>query len=165
MGKSERMAAEQMLAEAREDVKHADQKASVLLAALGIGFGAVVGGQLQAGWSASSLSGGSQTMFWIGVALAVASVGACALAVWPRYDLNERPDYGVTYWGHIAAFKRLADLEDALDAQSDPSERRVRHQLWKVSQLVLTKYRCVRWALVLGASAGALLYLATVVIR
>lgn len=44
---------QRMFEEARADVTHADQKASVLLAALGIGFGAVLGGQLSAGWDSS----------------------------------------------------------------------------------------------------------------
>lgn len=52
MSKSQQFAMEQMLTEARDDIKHADQKASVLFAALGIGFAAVVGGQLSAGWEA-----------------------------------------------------------------------------------------------------------------
>jgi hypothetical protein len=35
-----------MLAEARADVVHADQKASVVLGVLGVGYAAVLGGQL-----------------------------------------------------------------------------------------------------------------------
>jgi len=165
LGETGRIAAEQMLVEARDDIKHADQKASVLLAALGIGFAAIIGGQLSAEWDSNSLTGGAQIVFWIGVGSAIASVGASALAVWPRYQLDDSPLYGVTYWGHIAAFKRLTDLEEVLDAQDGPNERRTRHQLWRVSQLVLKKYRYVRLSLIFGALAGVLLGLATVVIR
>jgi hypothetical protein len=165
MSKSQQFAMEQMLAEARDDIKHADQKASVLLAALGIGFAAVVGGQLSAGWDSASLSHFAQLIFWLGVVFAVASVAASGLAVWPRYTLDDSPQHGITYWGHIAAFERLAELEKVLDAQAETSKRRTTHQLWRASQLVLKKYRYVRMALVFGAIAGALLGLATVVIR
>lgn len=157
--------AEQMLAEARDDVKHADQKASVLLAALGIGFGAVVAGQIEAGWDSATLTPHGQVLFWIGVVAAIVSVGSCALAVWPRYSVDDSPLYGITYWGHVAAFKRLSELEDALDEQDGPDERRTRHQLWRVSKLVLVKYRYVRCALAAGAASGLLLCFATVVVR
>src|SRR5664279_417920 len=70
--KSQEMA-QRMLEEARADVIHADQKASVLLAALGIGFGAVLGGQLADGWDSSSLSRGGQSVWWAGVVVAVLS--------------------------------------------------------------------------------------------
>lgn len=164
MAKRDRIDTAQMLSEARDDVKHADQKASVLLAALGIGFGAIVGGQVSAGWSPASLSPYGQTTFWIGVAVAVLAVGCCALAVWPRYSLDSDPEYGTTYWGHVAAYKSLSNLESALDAEIN-SERRTRHQLWRLSRLVLTKYRFIRVAIVAGGLAGATLFIAIVFIN
>jgi Family of unknown function (DUF5706) len=160
-----RASLERMLFEAREDIGRADQKASILLAALGVGFAAVLGGQLAGNFNSSSLSPGSQILWWIGVAGAVASVAFSAAAVWPRYKTDDSPRYGITYWGHIAAFEDLEQFEKALATQDTTSERRTRHQLWRVSGLVRLKYQLVRAALVCGGAAGVLLGLAAVVIR
>lgn len=45
-----------LLAEARDDIPHADQKAGVLLAALGVGFAVVLGGQISSAWAPTALS-------------------------------------------------------------------------------------------------------------
>lgn len=155
----------QMLAEARDDVKHADQKASVILAALGIGFGAVLGGQLAGNFDSGAFSCIGQVVWWAGVLLAVGSVALAVLAVWPRYVLDDSPKYGMTYWGHVAAFKELDDFEAALDEADLTSERRTNHQLWRLSRLVLLKYRFVRAALILGAVSALALGAAAIVIR
>jgi hypothetical protein len=164
MGKREKVSVDAMLIEAREDARHADQKASVLLAALGIGFGAVVGGQLSADWDSATLSVAGQAVFWFGVGFAVLAVVSCALAVWPRYQVSDDRQYGITYWGHVAAFETLDALGNALDAEVD-MERRSRHQLWRLSRLVLTKYRYVRAAITFAGGAGVALFVAIVVIR
>lgn len=155
----------QMLSEARDDVQHADQKASVLLATLGIGFAAVIGGQLAGNFDSSKFSSYGQIIWWAGVVAAISSVALSALALWPRYRLDDRPDYGITYWGHIAAFKTLDDFDSALSEQGNPTNRRGRHQLWRLSKLVLTKYRLLRSAIVCGGAAGMLLALGSIFIR
>lgn len=165
MAKKAHEAIGQMLIEARDDVKHADQKAAVILAALGIGFGAVLGGQLAGNFDSGSFSCPGQIVWWFGVIIAAGSVALAVLAVWPRYVLDDSPKYGMTYWGHIAAFKELSDFEDALDDADVTSRRRTNHQLWRLSRLVLLKYRYVRAALICGLGAAALLALAAIVIQ
>lgn len=155
----------QMLSETRDDVQHADQKASVLLATLGIGFAAVIGGQLAGNFDSSSFSPCGQIFWWAGVVAAISSVALSALALWPRYRLDDRPKYGITYWGHIAAFKTLEDFDSAFSEQGEPTNRRGQHQLWRLSKLVLTKYRLLRLAIVCGGAAGLLLALGSIVIR
>lgn len=154
-----------MLEEARADVVHADQKSSLLLAALGVGFGAVLGGQLEAGWDSSVLSVPGQIVWWIGVVAAITAVALAALAIWPRYALTDQPEFGVTYWGHAAAFENPGALRDALKKQEITSLDRTTHQLFMLSRLVLRKYRYVRTSLILGGSAGLLLGAATILIR
>lgn len=154
----------QMLAEARTDVAQADQKASILLAALGVGFGAVLGGQLAGGFDSADLSPLGEVVWWLGVGLATASIVCAALAVWPRYRTDDHPQYGITYWGHIAAFDSLAELEAAMAGQQNTA-RRTTHQLWRLSRVVLVKYRCVRLALILSASAAAALSYSVLVLH
>lgn len=165
MTKKTQGALSQMLVETRDDVKHADQKASLILAALGIGFGAVLGGQLAGDFDSSAFSCAGQVVWWTGVLLAVGSVALAVLAVWPRFNLDDSPLYGITYWGHIAAFEQLRDFEKALEEADTTSERRAAHQVWRLSRLVLLKYRLVRGSLVLGSIAGMALGLAAIVIR
>ena len=97
--------------------------------------------------------------------LAIGSVGLTVLAVWPRYVLDDSPKYGMTYWGHVAAFKELGSFEDALEKADLTSERRTNHQLWRLSRLVLLKYRLVRAALIFGAVSALALGAASIVIR
>ena len=155
----------QMLSEARDDLQRADQKAVALLATLGIGFAVVLGGQLAGNFDSASLTALGQISWWMGVAAAVASVSTSALALWPRYHLDDRPQYGITYWGHVAAFTTLDDFESALQQQGPATDRRGRHQLWRLSKLVLTKYRLLRTSIICGGTAGALMALASIVIR
>lgn len=164
MGKTQEMA-QRMLDEARADVVHADQKSSLLLAALGVGFGAVVGGQLSAGWDSSRLSCLGQLVWWVGVVASILAVGMAACAIWPRYVLTDRPEFGVTFWGHAAAFSDPGKLKVALKGQEVKSLDRTTHQLFMLSRLVLKKYRFVRASLILAGSAGVLLGAATILIR
>jgi hypothetical protein len=156
--------AEQMLDEARAEIAAADKKASILLATLGVGFGAVLGGQLSGTWDPSLLSPCGGAVWWTGVCVAILAVGAAALAVWPRYGSEHQPKK-VAYWGHAATFKGSKELRQALKAQNLPSPVRTADQLWHVSRIVRTKYRLVRSALVLGAAAGLLLAIAVITLH
>ncbi|GAA3943916.1 Pycsar system effector family protein [Microbacterium soli] len=158
----------QMLQEARDDVQHADQKASLLLATAGVGFGVVVGGQMSSPWRADQmLSPIGQILWWAGIVAAVASVVAAAVAVWPRYRLEVMPRYGITYWGHVAAFRDPRSLGKAMTkAGSDrkgAGRDRALHQLWSLSRIVLKKYRWIRASLVLAGCAVLGLSLAVVI--
>ena len=156
----------QMLEETREDARSADQKASVLLAAFGIGFGALLASQLQAdGWRPTLLSPAGGALYTLGLVLAGVAVAAASGALWPRYQLDVSPRHGISYWGHVAAFKSLADLDDALSRTPSRDTLRTRHQLWQLSRLVLKKYRLIRASLCTAALATALLVVATVFIH
>lgn len=158
-------AAKQMLAEARADVVQADHKASMVLAALGIGFAAVLGGQLAGKFDSSSLSDLGQWVWWVGVVLAILAVAASALAVWPRFTTKDHPQFGVMYWGHAARHKCLPDLVEAFASSDTTSPQRTLHQFWRLSRLLLLKYWLVRMSLVLAGAAGLGLGAATIIIR
>lgn len=154
-----------MLAEARDDIKQADQKASVLLASLGVGFGAILGGQLAAGWSAASaLSAAGQVVWWAGVVLAVSATASAAGAVWPRYRSTDWRVYGVAYWGHVASFSSVETLAAALESQPNDDVGRVTFQLFRISNVVRHKYVLVRLAIGLAAAAGLLLAVAALLL-
>lgn len=155
-----------MLDETREDARNADQKASVLLAAFGIGFGALLASQLQTdGWRPTSLSPAGGVLYTLGLVSAGIAVAAAGAAIWPRYQLDVSPRHGISYWGHVAAFRSLSDLDEALKRTPSRDALRTRHQLWQLSRLVLKKYRLIRISLSVAVLAAAFLALATIFIH
>lgn len=149
-----------VLAEARNEVGAADHKASMVLAVLGIGFGALLAGLLARDWSPAELDGVGQTLWWLGALLATGSVGAAASAVWPRFTVPPRTD-DVYYWGHVAAFDSRRELDETLDAHPPTLSARTRHQLFELSHIVARKYHWVRMAMRLAGCSVPLFLLAS----
>lgn len=142
-----------ILAEARHEVGAADHKASMVLAVLGIGFGALLGGLIARDWTPQDLSGLGVASWTVGAALALGSVGAAGSAVWPRYTVPDAPG-DLHYWGHIAAFPTPGAMAEALDAQPPRLSDRTRHQMFELSHIVARKYWWVRVAMRLAAAAA-----------
>lgn len=141
-----------LLQEARSEVSLADHKASMVLAALGIGFGALLGGFLAGDWDPSSLEGARQAAWWFGALLALSSVALAAAAVWPRFGVPKQPGQ-VTYWGEVAAYKTEEAFREAPDDRFGSIESRTQSQLWDLASIVATKYRLVQFAMGFGAAA------------
>lgn len=97
--------------------------------------------------------------------LAILAVAASALAVWPRFNTRDHPQFGVTYWGHAARHKCLPDLVEAFTKSDSTSPQRTLHQFWRLSRLLLLKYWLVRLSLILAGASGLALGAATIVIR
>ena len=91
-----------MLLEAREDVSNADQKASTVLAGLGVGVGAVVGGVLAGDWRPTSMQSPAMVLWWAGTIAVLAAMACAAFAVWPRYNTRDTAE-GVYSWAHVAS--------------------------------------------------------------
>lgn len=142
-----------MLVEARSEVAHADQKSSMTLAILGVGFGAALGGLLASDWQPSDQGGAGAFFWWVGALVAVASVVASATAVWPRFVKPKRPDV-VRFWGDAAAYPSVAALATALKESPVDGPERTRHQLWHLARIASRKYQLVRASMTLaGVSA------------
>ncbi len=137
-----------LLDEAREEVGYADHKASIILAALGIGFSAVLGGMLASDWSPSDLGGWSQLFWWLSAVLAGLSVLASSLAVWPRLG-NPSPGRGIFYWGQVARFASKQEFSKAIEMLQPSFEERTKDQLWELARIVTKKYRWIRRSMVL----------------
>lgn len=155
---------QQMLSEARSEIIAADQKASITLAALGIGFSAVLGGLLAGNWRPSHLHGAGEPAWWFGAAIAFVSVGCAAAAVWPRYAAN--PAAGeVNYWADIAAQSKFTEVVEALNRILPGSQDRTRNQLWSISKIVRSKYRLIRMAMSSACVAVIVLLAASLIGR
>ena len=92
------------------EISYADHKASTLLAALGIGFGAFLGGLFASDWKPTDLGAWGELAWWVGGACALASVLFAGLSVWPRIGNPPEEASLVYYWGHVASFKTLDEL-------------------------------------------------------
>lgn len=150
---------EDLLAEARTEVVHADHKASLVLAALGIGFSAFLAGLLASNWDPSMLDEFGEVLWWSGAASALGAVATAALAVWPRTG-NRKLDRPIYYWGQAARFDSVESLAKRLDEEPPDRRRRVRDQLWHVSRLVSKKYQWIRWSIGLAGGSAVLFVIA-----
>ncbi|AWB92867.1 hypothetical protein C3E78_12000 [Aeromicrobium chenweiae] len=151
-----------ILAEARNEVGAADHKASMVLAVLGIGFGALLAGLLARDWNPRDLDALGAFFWWVAAALASSSVAAAAMAVWPRFTVPSRTK-DIFYWGHAAAFDSQRSLDAVLDRHPPTLEDRTRHQLFELSRIVAKKYRYVRLAMSLAGLSAPVFLLASLI--
>ncbi|MFC1409165.1 Pycsar system effector family protein [Streptacidiphilus sp. N1-12] len=152
-----------LLAELRDEIVRADNKASVLVATLGIAAG-LVGGLLTGhDWSPGRLGPVPATAWWLGtVSLGVALV-ALLLAIRPRYRKSGwRPGLPLTYFQDINQAAALGRLADALaDTERDASAALLT-SLTSNSLIVARKHQCVRTGLAAFGLSAVLLAFALI---
>lgn len=135
--------AKTLLAESREELTRADAKASLLLAALGIGLSAILAATLAGDWTPFSLKEPYQAMWWVGSACAGISFFCLCGAVYPKVK-HKSGSSGVTYFGDVAAIETLEELRAALRrSETDPHARTIT-QLHVTSRLAGKKYAFIR---------------------
>ena len=147
-----------MLDEVRTEVDRADQKASLLIGSLGIAFSIVLSGMLGGDW-APTLGTVGLTLWLLGAVLAILSVLAAALAVWPR--MTKPPAGGaITFWGHVRSLGSAREVARALQQSGVHEPERTYQQLHVLSMVVQRKYRLIRWSMILAGLASLLVVLA-----
>jgi hypothetical protein len=144
-----------LLSETREELTRADGKASLLLAALGIGLSAILGAILAGSWTPFVLRRPYEAIWWVGSACAGASLLCLCLAIFPK--LKHKSGTGViTYFGDVAKLKTVGELTAALKKSvTDPPERTV-VQLHVLARLAKRKYRFIAGGLIALGLAIAL---------
>jgi pycsar effector protein len=146
----------QLVADLRVEVARADNKASVLIAAMGLGLGAPLGlspiNCLEKGINSIS--------WWLGCTLWAAALGCLLIALTPRYRRSS--------WSDGAALSSFADIHRASKAGQLPeavhtTELDERTALLAtaadLSHIILLKYRWIRTATIafgLGTMSVAL---------
>jgi hypothetical protein len=141
-----------LLAESREELTRADGKASLLLAALGIGLSAILAAILAGDWSPFDLKEPYQALWWAGSVSAGLSLFCLCAAVYPKVK-HKSATGGVTYFGDVAVLETVPELRAALKrSETDPHSRTVT-QLHVIARLVDRKYAFIRFGLLaLGAA-------------
>ncbi|MDT3396031.1 DUF5706 domain-containing protein [Streptomyces sp. B1866] len=134
-----------LLAEAHAEVERADNKAQILLAAVGVAAGALAGGVFAGSWSPFSLGLAVQWLWWLGLAVGAVGTGLLAGAVYPR-PLRRHgadPEALVGYFGDALHFPSDEELADAVRRSAASRLELTVNQLRQVSTIVTVKYRAV----------------------
>ncbi|MBB4935220.1 hypothetical protein F4561_006114 [Lipingzhangella halophila] len=145
-----------LLGEARKEVVHADQKAAILLAAIGVVVSVFLSALLEQKWTPTALAQPWQGLWWGGGAAFGAAMLLFAMVVFPRLG-TKRADQGAGVSSFIDVV-RCADRHElywSLERSCAADLDAVTHQLRAVSRIAYRKYLLLRVGLVLLASAAA----------
>ncbi|MCP2163980.1 Pycsar system effector family protein [Goodfellowiella coeruleoviolacea] len=150
---------ERMLADNQAEIGRADQKAFTTLGVLGAATSVALGGALTEQGMGLHLAGPAQLARWAGMSMAALAVLLLLFAVYPRF--RDRGDHRrVNYFGHTLDLADEAALSQGLrNTADDPTAAAVR-QFRATSQIVIAKYRLVRWG-ICCCGAGMVLMLAS----
>ena len=154
---------EALLTECREELERIDLKASILLSVCSLALAALIHAAAYLHWDPREL-GPPQWFLWVGMGLGGAALVAMAAAVWPRLGLGEGGEE-LTYFGHVTQFEDVEELNAALEkaASTNPSQTDyAAKRLLALSRIVHTKYRCIRWGMMLFGAAIPLCTVAAV---
>jgi hypothetical protein len=138
---------EALLRESREELERIDLKASILLSVCSLALAALVHAAAYLHWDPRDLVG-FQWFLWAGMALGACALVALAAAVWPR--LGHGGEGEITYFGHIARFEGLEELNAGLDKEASRHATRSDHsakRLLALSRIIYDKYRYIRWGM------------------
>jgi hypothetical protein len=149
-----------LLAETREELQKADNKASILLAASGIALSALLTAFAAGTWSPSHLTN-RDAQFWTWTSMSLALIGLFFIgaAVKPRLRSKETERQVLHYFADVHGFwpkwyriRRAAALsegraqfDDALEAASTGENLKLRldDQIWFLGHIAYRKYRLV----------------------
>ncbi len=133
-----------LLANTRDELNRADFKASLLLAAIGVIIGALIGGLAGSKWTPMTLASGEQGLWWAGVAAAACGVFWIAASVYPRIHQSKTPHHGLpTYYGDVATYRDVDAFHNAITQVPDVRERLI-NQTYVISGIVQRKYVLLR---------------------
>jgi Pycsar effector protein len=148
-----------LLSETRQELSRVDSKASLLLAAVGVVLGALIGGLAGSRWTPMRLNGAVHWLWWLGTASATIGVLLIAAAVYPRIYPRGTPQPGApVYYGHVSAYRDIGEFRRALEEPPSTQDRLI-NQIFVLSRIVRRKYALLRsglWCLLLTTMACAL---------
>ncbi|TDC20497.1 hypothetical protein E1265_21935 [Streptomyces sp. 8K308] len=146
------MAGERLLAEMREEIGRSDNKASILIGAVGVCSGVIASGAHVPGaaWAAF--------LWWAGCAGWVVALAFLLVATFPRYRRSRwQRDQPVTYFLDVRRAARTGQLPEALrNTEADPLAG-LTIALDNTSAIITAKHRCIRAGLTAWALGAACL--------
>lgn len=151
--------AERLIAEARDELRRADAKASQWLTTSGGAVLAMLTVLTGTRWSPGQLTGAAVWAWWSGCACAAAALFTLAMALLPR-TAGAAEARQVAYFGHVYRLRDPALVRRYVERAAQDTMPGLISQLCWLSRLVMTKYRWVRAGTVLISLAAALVALA-----
>jgi hypothetical protein len=149
---------ERLLAETRAEITRADNKASVLVAALGMTAGVSSGLLAGRNWTPSALSTAGAVVWWAGVLSLLLSLFALLLAVLPRYRLSAwTPGEPLSYFGDIQQAVRQGHLDTALTDTAQRHAAGLTRALAENSRIAARKHQWIRTGLIAFCTGTVLL--------
>ncbi|MFF9724122.1 Pycsar system effector family protein [Streptomyces gardneri] len=141
--------------ETREELVKADQKANLLLAAMGVAVAALVGAFASAKVNPICFPVLGQVLFWIGCALAILALGAFARAVFPNLGSGEAGR--MHYFGDVVENDASVSVVVDLVSRVNIAHRDIQ-QFTVLAKSVLDKYKNIRRGIVCAVIAVPLLF-------
>jgi len=156
---------EALLRETREELQKADNKASILLAASGIVFTAVLTAATTIGWDPDRLSvKTARTTLWLAIGLVAIGVVLIAAAVKPRLRIRSGTHEEIDYFGDVEAYwPRWWQFRDRKNQLAESRQRfaqalssghqrqryreRIDDQIWTLSHIAFRKYQLISYGL------------------
>ncbi|MBD0735737.1 Pycsar system effector family protein [Streptomyces sp. CBMA29] len=152
-----------LLAEARDEVRQADAKASLLLAGAGVALGVAFSTAFTGRVYDRPVTDAVAWLWWAGLCTAVAGVTLLGWAVCPRTRrAAAAPTHLVSYFGDVVDYPKEM-LEDRLVRTLRAPGASVVDQIYEVSTIAATKYALIRGALLLFGTAAVLCAVALLV--
>jgi len=137
-----------LVAATRDELRRADAKAALLLAAIGVIVGALLGCFNSSHWTPTRLQSGEQVLWWAGVATATVGLLLIAASVYPRDRQRRTPYPGPpAYYGDVAALPDIPAFRLAVGNMPDIKER-LFDQAYSIAGIARIKYGQLRRGLV-----------------
>ncbi|MEU2492777.1 Pycsar system effector family protein [Streptomyces sp. NPDC007883] len=145
-----------LVAETREELIKADQKANLLLAAMGVAVAALIGAFASARVSPFSFPAWGQIPFWLGCVIMLAALESLARAVLPYPGSGKAGR--MHYFGDVSENNHSWETALALASSTNLAERDIQ-QFVILAASVTNKYRWIRRGIFSAAIAVPLLFL------
>lgn len=147
-----------ILSETREELGKADQKANLLLAALGVATAAIIGAFASAKVNPLRFDVVAQCLFWSGCATVAVAFISLGMAVFPYLGTGKIGR--MYYFGDVAANEGSEDRILSLIKSANHSERNVQ-QIVVLATSVVRKYRRIRRGIIVSGASLVLLFTGT----
>ncbi|MFD9521098.1 Pycsar system effector family protein [Streptomyces sp. NPDC059979] len=141
--------------ETREELVKADQKANLLLAAMGVAMAALIGAFASAKINPATFSAAGQVIFWLGCALAVGALDGFARAVFPNLGSGEAGR--MYYFGDVTENDMSPNSALNLVSQMNVAQRDIQ-QFTVLAKSVKAKYGHIRRGIRCAAAAVPILF-------
>jgi len=147
--------ARQLLDETRGEIGRADQKASVLLASVGLAISALSAAIVHSSWRPTQLGGFIAWLWWLGVAMAVLGIVFFGRVVYPRSTrIAPEPGTPVSYFGDVVGYSTTQQLMNVVSKSEHTDLERIYDQIRQFSLLTARKYRFIRHGMLLLAGSA-----------